>query len=256
LSSKLTYDLVTELQYTRDTMLELVTLPPAFGMRNVSPFCLKAEMLLTWLELPFAITELADPRKAPKGKLPFLVADGERIADSELITEYLDNLTQGKVYAGLSPQQRAYGVALSRLAEDHLYWMIVASRWLDDRWWPNVVEGFFHIAPRIVRPLVANAARKQVRQTYHLQGLGRHTLEEQRGFAERDLRALEDAVGSEGFLFGGEPCIFDFTVAAMMAGAYDNQPATWVTELAVGYPRLRDYTDRVQAAVKVFGRAA
>ena len=34
-------------------MLQLVTLPPAFGMRNVSPFCLKTEMLLVALELPF-----------------------------------------------------------------------------------------------------------------------------------------------------------------------------------------------------------
>lgn len=33
-------------------MLKLVTLPAAFGMRNVSPFCLKIEMLLTALNLP------------------------------------------------------------------------------------------------------------------------------------------------------------------------------------------------------------
>ena len=68
-------------------MLELVTLPPAFGLRNVSPFCLKAEMLLTSLELPFTLSEEADPRKAPKGKLPFLIDGDTRIADSELITE-------------------------------------------------------------------------------------------------------------------------------------------------------------------------
>ena len=47
-------------------MLELVTLPPAFGLRNVSPFCLKAEMLLTSLDLPFKLSEEADPRKAPR----------------------------------------------------------------------------------------------------------------------------------------------------------------------------------------------
>jgi len=132
-------------------MLELVTLPPAFGMRNVSPFCLKAELLLTALEIPFEHTELADPRKAPKGKLPYLVADGNVVADSELIVEYLDGMTQGRVYAGLTPAQKAQGFALTRLAEDHLYWIMVASRWLDDDWWPNVVEGFFHIAPKPVQ---------------------------------------------------------------------------------------------------------
>jgi glutathione S-transferase len=235
-------------------MLELVTLPPAFGMRNVSPFCLKAEMLLKSLDLPFTLREEADPRKAPKGKLPYLKTDSGVIADSELITEHLDGMTQGRVYAGLTPQQRAAGVALTRLAEDHLYWIMVASRWLDDDWWPNIVDGFFGIAPTIVRPLVAGLARKQVRQTYHLQGLGRHSLEEQREFARRDLQALQDSVPDADFLFGDQPGIFDFTVAGMMAGIYDNQPATWVTELARDYPGLQAYTERVQEAIGVYGR--
>jgi glutathione S-transferase len=235
-------------------MLELVTLPPAFGMRNVSPFCLKAEMLLTSLELPFTLSELADPRKAPKGKLPYLVADGQKIADSELIAEYLNGVTGGRVYAGLASAQKAQGVALTRLAEDHLYWLMVASRWLDDAWWPNVVEGFFHIAPKPLRPLVAGLARRQVRQGYHLHGLGRHTLEAQRGFAERDLAALQDAIPGDGFLFGEMPNIFDFTVAGMMAGIYDNQPSTWVTEIAKGHEKLHAYTQRVQEAIGVYGR--
>jgi glutathione S-transferase len=144
-------------------MLELVTLPPAFGMRNVSPFCLKAELLLTALEIPFEHTELADPRKAPKGKLPYLVADGNVVADSELIVEYLDGMTQGRVYAGLTPARKAHGFALTRLAEDHLYWI-------------------------------------------------------------------------------------------MVAGIYDNQPPTWLTEMARNYERLHAYTERVQAHMGAFGR--
>jgi glutathione S-transferase len=250
--------------------ITLVTLGPAFDMRNVSPFCLKLEMLLTTLDIPFTLDEQPDPRKAPKGKLPYLKIDGEILADSELITERLNEITQGKVYTGLTPQERAYGVALSRLAEDHLYWIIVASRWLDDAWWPNIVEGFFHIAPVLIRPLAANAARRQVRQTYNLQGLGRHSLAEQRGFAERDLQALQDAVSgnaavsgegavsgnaADGFLFGPTPNIFDFTVAGILAGIYDNKPPTWLTELAESYPALKAYADRVQAQVGIWGRS-
>ena len=235
-------------------MLKLVVLPAAFGVRNVSPFCLKTEMLLTSLGLPFEMSELADPRKAPKGKLPYLY-DGETcIADSELITEYLDQKTGGQVYAGLTPLQKAQGLALTRLAEEHLYWTGVASRWLDDDWWPNVVKGFFHIIPAPLRPLGAGMARRQVRKTYHLQGLGRHTLKEQKGFAERDLQALEDAVPESGFLGGDAPRIHDFAVASLMAGMMDNQPPTWFTELARRHEKLVDYTERVQAAVGVYGR--
>lgn len=234
--------------------IKLVTLGSAFGMRNVSPFCLKIEMLLTSLGIPFTEGVEADPRKAPKGKLPFLEVDEERLADSELITQFLDEITAGGVYAGLSAKERAYGTALARLAEDHLYWLMVASRWLDDAWFPHVVDGFFHIAPAFIRPLIANGARKQVRKTFELHGLGKHSFAEQQDFARRDLQALQDAVGDSSFLFGETPNIFDFTVTSVLTGYIDNQPSTWLSELGQAYPALNDYAERVQAHVGVFAR--
>lgn len=235
-------------------MIELVTLPPAFGMRNVSPFCLKIEMLLAALDLPHSISYEKDPRKAPKGKLPFIIIDGKRIADSELIIEYLNETTNGKVFAGLSTEQKGQGVALSRLAEDHLYWLMVASRWLDDAWWPNIEQGFFGFVPGLLRKFIAGLARKQVAKTYNLHGLGRHSLEEQKGFARRDLDALQGALPAQGFLFADKPGVFDFTVAALLAGIYDNQPATWLTNIAADYPELQAYSERVQASVGVWGK--
>ena len=50
--------------------LRLVTLGGAFGLQNVSPFCLKAEMLMTHMGLDYTMEIQQDPRKAPKGKLP------------------------------------------------------------------------------------------------------------------------------------------------------------------------------------------
>jgi len=235
-------------------MMKLVTLPPAFGLRNVSPFCLKIEMQLTALGLPFESSTIQDPRKAPKGKLPYLQVDGRVYPDSELINEFLEEHTQGGVYGGLSDAQKAQGFALTRLTEDHLYWLMVASRWLDDAWWPNVVDGFFGFVPAPIRPLASGFARRSVRKTYHLHGLGRHTLEEQRGFAQRDLHALDASVPDDAFLFGPQPGVFDFTVAGLMAGIYDQQPASWITPMARRFERLQAYTERVQQEVGVYGR--
>ena len=120
--------------------LTLTTLGSAFGLQNVSPFCLKAEMLMTHLELNYDIEVEADPRKAPKGKLPFLITDGKKLADSELILEHIDEITQGGVYKGLSAKDHAVGVALSRLIDDHLYWIMVASRWLHLLTHQNIVQ--------------------------------------------------------------------------------------------------------------------
>lgn len=234
--------------------MKLVTLPPAFGMRNVSPFCLKIEMLMTSLGLDYEMGIEADPRKAPKGKLPFLVASGRKIADSELIAQFLDEITDGGVFGKYSAAQKATGTAIARLVDDHLYWIMVASRWLDDEWWPNVVSGFFSDLPAPLRIIVPRLARRQVRQTYHLHGLGRHTLEEQKGFARRDLEALDEAVGSSGVLDAKDPGYFDFTVAGFMAGVYDQQPPTWFNPIAEAFPRLQQYTEDVQETVGVWGR--
>ncbi|MEM9741972.1 MAG: glutathione S-transferase family protein [Pseudomonadota bacterium] len=236
------------------TSLTLYTLGGAFGLRSVSPFCLKLELLLADLDLPYTLAVENDPRKAPKSKLPFLETADRTIADSELIVQTLDEVSGGRVFAGLSLKQRANGVALTRLAEEHLYWIMVASRWLDDAWWPNVVDGFFHIAPALVRPLVAGGARRQVRRTYALQGLGLHSLEEQRGFARRDFQALADALGAQPFLLGETPNSYDYAVTGLLAGIFDQQPPTWINAIADEFPSLRDYAERVQTYVGVFAR--
>ena len=235
-------------------MITLFTFPEAFGLRNVSPFCLKVEMALAYLKLDFEIVLEKDPRKSPKGKLPYILVAGETIPDSELILEYLDNKTDGGLYGNLSPDEYARGMAYTRLAEDHLYWIMVASRWLDDSWFPNIRQGFFGAYPPLIRSMIAKLARSQVRKTYELQGLGKHGLEEQSGFARRDFQALSGALIGHSYIVGERLTVFDFAVASLLAGIYDNQPATWVTDIASDFPDLRDYAERIQRELLVYGR--
>jgi len=235
-------------------MLTLYTFPTAFGLRNVSPFCLKVEMALHHLQIDYEIQELSNPAKGPKGKLPFIEVNGEIIADSELILDYLDKRSGGKLYGNLTDEQIAQGFAYVRLAEDHLYWMMVASRWLDDSWWPHVDRGFFGSLPFPLRQLVPMIARKRIRKTYTLHGLGLHKVEEQKEFARKDLHALNEAVRGKDYLFGDHISVFDFALASMLAGAIDNQPATWLTDIARHYTPLCEYAERVQKTVGIYGR--
>jgi glutathione S-transferase len=237
-------------------MIQLHALPPAFGLRNTGPFALKCEMALVHLGLEFELVHQGDPRTGPKGKLPFLRAGDTVIADSELILQHLDARTDGGLYGHLSDAQRADGVAFSRLAEEHLYWIGVASRWLDDDWFPLLARGFFGAMPVPVRWIAPRLARREVRRTYHLQGLGRHTLDEQKDFARRDLDAIARKVAAGPFLLGDAVNAYDFAVAALIAGFLDNQPATWATRVVREFPLVVDYVERVQAAVGVWGREA
>ena len=233
-------------------MITLYTLPPAFGQRNPSPFCLKTEMALTWLELDFETRTTLELNKAPKGKTPWIVDDGVVIADSELIFEHLDKKTGGKLLGHLTPQEMAVGTAFTRLAEDHLYWMIVASRWLDDEWFENVKRDFFGSLSwplNVIGPIVA---RRQIRQTLHLHGLGRHTPEEQQGFVQRDLDALAAQVETNGYIASDRLTAHDFAVAGIVAAMMDNRPPTWVSAMANQVQPLRDYIERVQSEVGVW----
>ena len=235
-------------------MLKLYTFPPAFGLRNVSPFCLKVEMALEHLQIEYEIEEMSNPAKAPKGKLPFIDVQGKVITDSELILDYLDERTDGALYGNLDSEQMARGCAFVRLAEDHLYWLMVASRWIDDSWWPNVDQGFFGSLPFPLRQLVPAVARSRIKKTYKLHGLGLHSLAEQKEFARKDLHAFNAAVESHNYLLGDELSVFDFSVASLMAGLLDNKPATWLTELARDFEPLVAYTERVQQDLGIFGR--
>jgi len=235
-------------------MIKLYTFPAAFGLRNVSPFCLKVEMALKYLDMDYTLCEQSDPRKSPKGKLPFIACGSDTIADSELIFDYLDEKSDGRLYGNLSKQDIGQGFAWVRMAEDHLYWLMVASRWLDDEWWPNIKQGFFGAMPFPLKAIVPIVARRQVRQTYSLQGLGKHTLEEQKRFAQKDLIALNNVLTESPYLLGEELTVFDFSVASLLAGMIDNKPASWLTLMAGDYEALGQYAERVQSSIGVWGR--
>lgn len=235
-------------------MIKLYVLPPAFGLRNTGPFCFKSELALLHLKQEFEMVLSADPRSAPKGKLPYLDDGGTVIADSELILQHLDRKTGGGLYGHLNDRELADGIAFSRLAEEHLYWTMVASRWLDDAWWPNIKEGFFASMPLPMRTFVPALARREVRQAYRLQGLGRHSLDEQKDFARRDLEAIAKKVGEGPYLLGEKLTAFDFGIASLLAGALDNQPGTWMTAIIREFQPVVDYTERVQGAVGAYCR--
>ena len=157
-------------------MLELVTLPAAFGMRNPSPFCLKAEMLLTALELPFKTSTIPDPRKAPKGKQPWAVCDGITVPDSTFLRLHLEEQYGIDFYPGLSPSEKAVAWAFEKMCEDHLYWCAVHDRWMIDANFDKGPRNFFGIVPPLMRPLVIGMVRRAIKRDLHGQGIGRHRV--------------------------------------------------------------------------------
>lgn len=124
-------------------------------------------MWLSTLKLPWNLTRVSVLRTNHHS----LSGNGLTLDDSELILQHLEKLSNGGLYGQLSRSEMAVGTAFSRLTDNHLYWMVVASPWLEDDWFANVKQGFFGNIPPLIGPLISTLARRQVRQTYNLHGL-------------------------------------------------------------------------------------
>src|SRR5215467_6271945 len=112
-------------------MITLYTFGPGFGLPDPSPFVTKTEVLLKLAGLPYQ-TDTKGFSKAPKGKLPYIDDDGERIADSTFIRWHLERKYRFDFDRGLGPEARAVAWAFEKMVEDNLYWALLYSRWMID----------------------------------------------------------------------------------------------------------------------------
>jgi enamine deaminase RidA (YjgF/YER057c/UK114 family) len=155
-------------------MITLYAFGPGFGMPDPSPFVTKAEVLLKMAGLAYR-TDTTGFRKAPKGKLPYIDDNGQRIADSTFIRWHLERKYQVDFDKGVSAEQRAIGWAFEKMAEDNLYWALVDARWFDEDNFAKGPLNFFRSIPAPMRPLIIAFVRRQLRRALHGHGMGRHT---------------------------------------------------------------------------------
>ena len=94
-------------------MIKLYQYVPAWGIPNLSPFCVKVETYLIMAGLPYEVVD-AIPLQGPKGKLPFIEDNGKRIGDSRFIIEYLKQNYGDRVDGHLTPPERAVSNAMQR----------------------------------------------------------------------------------------------------------------------------------------------
>lgn len=226
-------------------MIKLTVYPAAFGEPSASPFCMKAICMLRAAGLPFEILETGDPRKAPKGKLPVLEADGEIIADSEQIRAYIETRSDFDFDDGLSENDRAVSRALIRMVEEHLYFAIVADRWGEDDNWQHIRAAFLSDIPWLMRGLVTRIVRKQAMQQLHGQGIGRHSREERFDRVRRDIVAIKAILSDTPFLFGEAPSAADYSVVPMLRAAIVTPVQKPLGAFITNDPILMAYVDRM-----------
>lgn len=232
----------------RHTRLRLLQLPTAWGLRNASAFNLKAEALLAMSGLDYEC-EQAFPNKGPKKKLPALV-DGDRvIGDSSLIQKHLEQHYGIDFDGELSPRERADAEAYRRMAEEHLYFVVLYVRWI---LFPQVTrDALFGTIPQPVRTLLFAKLRRDVRRTLWGQGIGRHTEDEIVDFGIGDIDALAHRIGDGPFFFGDRLTSIDAALFPQIQNVTEPPFETRLRAHARTHRNLLEYCARCNA--EIFG---
>ncbi|MGH6868185.1 MAG: glutathione S-transferase family protein [Methylocella sp.] len=225
-------------------MITLYTFGPYFGLPDPSPFVIKAMLLLKFAGLEYG-EDRGGFRKAPKGKLPFIMDDGLIVADSTFIRFHIEKKYGFDFDAGLAPEQKAAAWAIEKMCEEHLYFALVAARWVDDANFAKGPAQFFKAVPTPLRPVVQSLVRRKVKKTLKLQGFGRHTPAERDELAIADVNALATLIGDRAFLMGDQPCGADAAVFAFVAGFLTPVFATPIRSAAETQKNLTGYRDRI-----------
>ncbi len=227
-------------------MIKLFQFPGFWHLPNLSPFCMKIETYLRMAKLPYEVVTVRDPSKAPKGKLPYIEDDGMTIADSGLIVRYLQEKYPNDMDAGLSALQQAEMIAIQRLLEEHLYWIVLYSRWIDANNWKIMRATVFARLPAYMRLFVPGLVQRRMQRALHEQGIGRHTAEEIMGLGIEDLSALHAILEARRFLVSDHPTSIDASGYAFLASILEAPFPSPLQSYMREYPAFRRYCNEMR----------
>ena len=223
-------------------MIVLYGAGEGFGLPEISPYVTKTEVQLKMAGLPYEKRQ-GRREESPKGQVPFIDANGARIADSTFIRGYLERTYGIDFDEGLDPTQRATAWAIERMMENHFGWTMVTERWLCPINFARGPAHFFHGAPQGVGEMVQEEVRRNVRAV----GIGRHTDLEIVALAVNSLAATSAILGDKPYLFGSRPCGADATAFGMLAGVLTPFFEGEIRRRAEGFGNLVAYVDRLMA---------
>lgn len=228
-------------------MIELHQYPAIWGLSSLSPFCIKVEDFLKRNKVPYKIVVENNPARGPKGKMPFIrdLTNGASkvVTDSTFIVNYLTE-TYDLHGAKIDPALQAQGLAFQRMIEEHLYFVLLYSRWMDPVGWKVLKQEFIPLFPPLIGPPFLLFIRRQLSKQARAQGLGRHTHDEVYEIGRRDLKAISSFLAEKPFLLGEQWTAVDATLYAFLTTILKQPIPSKLQAAVLSHPNLVAYHER------------
>ncbi|CAB04302.1 CaDmium Responsive [Caenorhabditis elegans] len=213
---------------------------------NLSPFCMKIEILCRIFKIPYEIITCTSERSR-NGLVPFVELNGEHIADSDLIEMRLRSHFK---IPSLPTELETQSVALSKFADHHLFFVLIRFKIAVDEFYKTIIEiiGLPTFLNFLLMPLLKAIIGKNVYNK--CQGaIGDFELSELDEILHRDLRIVENTLAKKKFLFGEEITAADATVFSQLATVYYPFRNHISDVLEKDFPKLLEYCERVRHEV-------
>ena len=231
-------------------MIKLYKFGPAFGLRETGPFVLKTMAYMKLAGIPFEEAVQGDPRKAPKGKIPYIEDEGKEIGDSTFILKHLKSKFGDPLAEGLSAEELATGHALKTMLEERTYWAgMIYPRWVKKDHHKLIADTFFGEIPKFLRMTIFGMVAKGVAKSAGGQGILAHSDAEIFELGVDDIKTVEAMLGEKDFILGDKPAEVDATAYAFLHGMSAEVFPTPVQEYIRGSETLMEYLARMDGFV-------
>jgi len=219
-----------------------------------SPFCLKARICLQLKGVPFrrvpvTLGRLRELRRLnPLGQVPVLVQGTEVIVDSSRIARHLEARYPEPALIPRDPTARAYATLVEEWADEALYFIVAAFKWLNPVNRRAAVENTVsEMTGAALRPLVGHLLVRRERRRYAAWGHTEATLGALEERMRENVTALAGLLDGRPYLLGRRPMLADVAAFAQLCwlGRYVER------RLLAETPAVQQWLERLAAAPPV-----